>query len=59
MSWGYWGILAGVVTLLGVLFVCMELLYAGARGAARGNGSGADESRGGSQTAASDAKHAA
>lgn len=59
MSWGYWGILAGVVALLAILFVCMELLYAGARGPAKENGSGADESREGSQRAESNAKHAA
>lgn len=59
MAWGYWGIVAGVVTMLAILFVCMELLYAGAKGAARGNGSGGDESRDRSRTAASDAKHAA
>lgn len=59
MSWGYWGILAGVMTLLAVFFVCMELLYAGARGTGRGKGSGSDESRDEKPTAASDAKHAA
>ncbi len=31
MSWGYWGIAAGLVVLWLVFFVCMEILYARAR----------------------------
>jgi hypothetical protein len=31
MSWGYWGIVAGLVALLVVFFVCMEILYSRAR----------------------------
>jgi hypothetical protein len=31
MSWGYWGIVAGLAAMLTVLFVCMEILYADAR----------------------------
>ncbi len=31
MSWGYWGIVAGLVALLVVFFVSMEILYARAR----------------------------
>jgi len=59
MSWGYWGILAGLIALLAVFFICMELLYASARGTAKGNGVGADQNRGGSRTTVPDAKHAA
>jgi hypothetical protein len=31
MSWGYWGIVAGLLSMVMVLFVCMEILYAHAR----------------------------
>jgi len=27
MSWGYWGIVAGILVLLNVFFFCMDLLY--------------------------------
>jgi hypothetical protein len=29
MSWGYWGIVTGVVFLIGVFFYSVALLYAG------------------------------
>lgn len=28
MSWGYWGIVAGLLSMVMLLFVCMEILYA-------------------------------
>jgi hypothetical protein len=31
MTWGYWGIVAGLLILLGVFFLSMEILYARAR----------------------------
>jgi uncharacterized membrane protein len=31
MSWGYWGIVGGLLSMVIVLFVCMEILYAHAR----------------------------
>lgn len=27
MSWGYWGIVTGLLTLVGLFFVCMAILY--------------------------------
>jgi hypothetical protein len=27
MSWGYWGIVAGLLVLLTIFFFCMDLLY--------------------------------
>lgn len=27
MSWGYWGIVAGLLTMMGIFFVCMAILY--------------------------------
>jgi hypothetical protein len=27
MSWGYWGIVAGLLALLTVFFFCMDLFY--------------------------------
>jgi hypothetical protein len=38
MSWGYWGIVAGLAVLLAVFFICMELLYAHVRQAAKEGG---------------------
>jgi hypothetical protein len=32
MSWGYWGIVTGLVVLLVVFFVSMEILYSRAKG---------------------------
>lgn len=37
MSWGYWGIVGGLLSMIIVLFVCLEILYAHA-------GKGLDES---------------
>jgi hypothetical protein len=31
MSWGFWGIVMGLVTFLAGFFICMELLYSNAR----------------------------
>jgi hypothetical protein len=31
MSWGYWGIVAGLAALVGTFFVCIELLYPDAK----------------------------
>lgn len=31
MSWGYWGIVAGLLSMVAVFFVCMEIIYAQAR----------------------------
>lgn len=27
MSWGYWGIVAGLLTMVALFFVCMAILY--------------------------------
>ncbi len=59
MSWGYWGIVAGLGVLLAVFFISLELLYSGTKEAAKGNGPGAEERQGESQAAASNARHAA
>ncbi len=31
MSWAYWGIVAGLLSMVAVFFVCMEIVYAQAR----------------------------
>ena len=31
MSWGYWGIVAGLLSMVAAFFVCMEIVYAQAR----------------------------
>jgi hypothetical protein len=38
MAWGYGGIVVGVVVVLAVFFICMELLYAHVRQAAKEGG---------------------
>ena len=32
MSWGYWGIVAGLAAMVATFFVCIELLYSNAKG---------------------------
>jgi hypothetical protein len=36
MTWGYWGIVSGLLILLGIFFVAMEILYARAKNGATG-----------------------
>lgn len=55
MSWGYWGIVAGLLVLLTVFFFCMDLLYRGTRTPPRREGT--SDSHGATRTA--DSKHAA
>jgi len=31
MSWGYWGIVIGLVAQVAVFFVCMNILYSNAK----------------------------
>lgn len=31
MSWGYWGIVAGLLALLTIFFVSVDLVYSGAK----------------------------
>lgn len=31
MSWGYWGIVVGLVAQVAVFFVCMNILYSSAK----------------------------
>jgi hypothetical protein len=31
MSWGYWGIVVGLVVEVAVFFVCMEIVYSNAK----------------------------
>ncbi len=57
MSWGYWGIVAGLVVLLAVFFICMELLYAHVRQAAKAGGLSVET--GSDQPSGSTAKQAA
>lgn len=55
MSWGYWGIVAGLLALLTVFFFCMDLFY-------RNEKRPSDEGIPGDQektTRTADSKHAA
>jgi len=38
MSGVYWGIVAGLVALVAVFFVCMDLMYSNAKGSLRQSG---------------------
>jgi hypothetical protein len=33
MSWGYWGIVGGLVAMVATLFVCIDLVYPKTKGA--------------------------
>ncbi|MGH7232122.1 MAG: hypothetical protein ACREJU_12300 [Nitrospiraceae bacterium] len=57
MSWGYWGIVAGLLVLLTVFFFCIDLLYDSQR---KLTGAGkTDTGTGARADSASDTKHAA
>jgi hypothetical protein len=54
MSWGYWGIVAGILALLTVFFFCMDLFYRNEKKTSNeGIPSGQETTR------AADSKHAA
>jgi hypothetical protein len=42
MSWGYWGIVIGLVTLVAMFFVCLNLLYSGHRDVSQSAGGFSD-----------------
>lgn len=44
MSWGYWGIVGGLVALVAIFFVCIELLYSNAKGSPKAPSGRIDES---------------
>lgn len=54
MSWGYWGIVAGLLSLLALFFICVDIVH-------RGSGTAAGPSMPGSaaQDTADAHKHAA
>jgi len=56
MSWGYWGIVTGLLTLLAVFFVCIEIMCRTPKTSAVGRTQSRDDNREGY---ASDTKHAA
>ncbi len=43
MSGVYWGIVAGLVSLVAVFFVCMDLMYSNAKGSLRQSGRSENE----------------
>lgn len=49
MSWGYWGIVTGLLSLLAIFFVSMSLVYSGPKIVRRVPGSLADEQGQGSK----------
>jgi CBS domain containing-hemolysin-like protein len=44
MTWGYWGIVSGLLIFLGIFFVAMEILYARARNGSTGRQADGSES---------------
>jgi hypothetical protein len=50
MSWGYWGIVVGLLSMVAVFFVCMEIMYAQARKGLGGMNEKADGPERASQT---------
>lgn len=32
MSWGYWGIVAGLAAMVATFFICIEILYSNVKG---------------------------
>jgi hypothetical protein len=55
MSWGYWGIVAGLLVLLTIFFFCMDLLYRDEQKAMPGENLPDSQKA----TRAADSKHAA
>jgi hypothetical protein len=55
MSWGYWGIVGGLLVLLTVFFLCMDLLYRDEKKTMHTE----DIADGQETTRAADSKHAA
>jgi hypothetical protein len=45
MSWGYWGIVAGLATMVATLFGCIELSYSKAKGSPTAPSGKIDEPR--------------
>jgi hypothetical protein len=59
MSWGYWGIVAGLVAMLALFFVCMELMYPSAKKTSRASNKTADKPGESAQQATTSGRHAA
>lgn len=57
MSWGYWGIVTGLLVLLAVFFFCMDLLYGDRKKTTRTLGEGMPDGR--ETTRGTSSKHAA
>jgi hypothetical protein len=56
MSWGYWGIVTGLLVMLTLFFFCIDLMYDSKQGIAGGTG---DSNAPGREDKASPGKHAA
>jgi hypothetical protein len=55
MSWGYWGIVTGLLVMLTLFFFCMDILYGTKQkftGTSRTTPAGTDEGAGGKRHAA-------
>lgn len=42
MSWGYWGIVSGLMAMVATLFVCLDLVYRRAKGSPEARGGRVD-----------------
>jgi hypothetical protein len=45
MSWGYWGIVAGLAAMVTTFFICIEMLYSNAKGSPKAPSGKIDEPR--------------
>lgn len=59
MSWGYWGIVGGLLAMVGTLFVCIDILYPRGKGTSQTTADRVDNSSSAGTQAATDYRRAA
>jgi hypothetical protein len=59
MSWGYWGIVAGLAVLVATLFVCLAIVYSDSKTSADASAAVGDRSGDKSQEPATGGRRAA
>lgn len=59
MSWGYWGIVGGLLAMVATLFVCIGILYPRGKGTLQTGAGGIDDSHAADTQAAAGYRRAA
>ncbi len=59
MSWGYWGIVGGLLAMVTTLFVCIGILYPRRKGISQAAAGGIDDSHAADTQAAASYRRAA